>query len=181
MPRNRVPVFITPVELCALLADEAPKHAADVYCRVERPLARLAKVALHELAEVVAHEQVRELHLTLPGAGPDHDQDWHFQQRNRKLIVTIELGRASEAVELTTISTDPDGAGLVVLRDFERAVSRLCHHYVRIPDSGRLQKVYWSPALAGGNLVGCEPVPDDVAKVERAAAAAKRKPKWKLR
>jgi hypothetical protein len=45
----------------------------------------------------------------------------------------------------------------------------------------KLQQVYWSPALAERSLRGFEPVLDDVAKVERAAASAKRKPKWKPR
>jgi hypothetical protein len=154
-----------------------------VYCRVDRPAPALVEVALADLGAVVARELVRELYLTLPAAGPDHDQDWHFALRNRKLIVSFELGAsdAERATEPTTISTDPDGIAMVLLRDLERALSRLCHHYVRIPQTMRLQTLYWSPALAGRQLLAREAVPDDVAKIERAAAASERRPKWKLR
>ena len=183
MPRNRIHVFITGAELCALLAEQAPKHAAGVHCLVGQPTARLANVPLSDLAAFVAHECVRELYLTLPNAGPDHAQDFNFDVRNRKSIVRFEIGaeNAELAVEPTTIATDPDGSAMVLLREFERALSRLCHHYVRIPQTMRLEKRYWSPALAGRQLLGREAVLDDVAKVERARAASKRKPKWKPR
>lgn len=179
MPRPRVAVFITPHELCALIANEAPKHGANVYGRVA---ARLVPIPLPELVEIVSRERARELYLALPNAGPDYEQDWHFALRHRKLIVSIEMGESDgDAVQPTILSTDPEGIAMVVLRELERAVSRLCQKYVRLDDVLELKKAYWSPALAGRSFVGCEPVLDEVSKVERAAAALRRPPKWKPR
>lgn len=182
MPRHRFHAFITPRELGALLADEAPKHAAEVYCRLDHP-ARLMKVGLSELGEVAARERAREMYLVLPGAGPDHPQDWNFLVRNPRETIVIEIGDETEDEGLgaTSLSTDPDGSAMVVLRELERAVARACNTYVRISETLGLKRLYWSPGVAGVNLRDCEAVTDEVAKLERAAAAAKRRPKWKPR
>ncbi|MBL8741052.1 MAG: hypothetical protein JNK04_08165 [Myxococcales bacterium] len=180
MARHRFAAFIAPRELASLLEEEALKLGAEAICRTENP-ASLVRVPLSELASFLERDHVPEVFLALPGGGPDHPQDWHFPVRNRSSLVTIEVGRASDAVAPTTFLAEPDGVAMVVLRDLERAVSRHCHKYVRIPQTRKLQRFYWSPALMGRHLLGREAVLDEAARMERAAATLKRKPKWKLR